>query len=193
MNLTLEKISATSEILPDEPLLRKAIFVAFDGCCFYSGRPLEIDDFHIDHVVPVASGGENAICNYVASCHQINLSKSDRHNGKFSEVVRGIVSLIYAPKVMRILKDLLVDIDGMVRPNEFLRDNGISAFSNIGIRFRSKIQTVKPLCVKRKGEGKARGIVYFFVKDLEKILNSVKGHGEHIARRSVNQPSSANV
>lgn len=43
--------------------------------CFYCGSSM--DEFHVDHVVPVALGGEDDMRNYVPSCAPCNLSKND--------------------------------------------------------------------------------------------------------------------
>lgn len=48
----------------------------FDHKCAYSGRDLP-HDYHLDHVVPLAKGGENTIHNIVPCCPEINLNKRD--------------------------------------------------------------------------------------------------------------------
>lgn len=41
--------------------LRKAIYEAFEGRCFYTGQPVSFEKMCIDHVVPKSKGGENNI------------------------------------------------------------------------------------------------------------------------------------
>lgn len=46
--------------------------------CQYCGKQAPDVVLHVDHVVPVAKGGENDIFNLVTSCSDCNLGKSDR-------------------------------------------------------------------------------------------------------------------
>ena len=48
----------------------------FDHKCAYSGVDLP-ENYHLDHVVPLISGGSNTIHNIVPCCPKINLSKKD--------------------------------------------------------------------------------------------------------------------
>lgn len=48
-----------------------------DDRCGYCGISLK-GDYHIDHIVPVNSGGQNDIDNLLLACAACNLSKSDR-------------------------------------------------------------------------------------------------------------------
>lgn len=48
--------------------VRKLIFAASDGKCFYCGSEAEV----IDHIVPVVYGGSGYISNLVASCDKCN-------------------------------------------------------------------------------------------------------------------------
>jgi uncharacterized protein with PIN domain len=49
--------------------------------CAYCGASGEVTTLHIDHVVPVASGGGNEEHNLVAACTDCNLGKGDRPVG----------------------------------------------------------------------------------------------------------------
>lgn len=55
---------------------RKKIFDMTDGRCFYCGKPLDFENFHLDHFIPKASGGKIAN-NLVPSCPDCNIAKSD--------------------------------------------------------------------------------------------------------------------
>lgn len=83
--------------------LRKAIFKAFDGHCFYSGKKLSEDAFEIDHVVPKSKGGEDSIYNYVLVSKDINHKKSDKQDEETVAKILYIVKIAYAPKVLKIL------------------------------------------------------------------------------------------
>ena len=56
-------------------ILRKAIYEAFKGECFYSGRPLTMENMVIDHVFPVSKGGPDNIYNYVLCDSRLNQGK----------------------------------------------------------------------------------------------------------------------
>lgn len=85
------------------PDLRVAIFEAFEGKCFWSGRDVPQDAFHVDHVIPVAKGGKDEIENFVLSDPDINKLKSDSINADLIERVLYIVRTVYAPRVVSVL------------------------------------------------------------------------------------------
>lgn len=60
---------------PDE---RRAIYDREGGLCFHCGEALQIDGFHVDHLIPIAAGGGDEMDNLAASCPPCNLTKSDR-------------------------------------------------------------------------------------------------------------------
>lgn len=41
------------------------------------------DDFHVDHFLPIAKGGNHELCNLVISCPRCNLKKSDKMPSSF--------------------------------------------------------------------------------------------------------------
>jgi len=82
-----ESIMASKSIThrpTNDPTLRKAIYKAFEGKCFYTGRKVSFANMHIDHVVPKSKGSEDSIFNYVLSCSDINLAKGHRFDAKIS-------------------------------------------------------------------------------------------------------------
>jgi hypothetical protein len=42
------------------PMVRKAVYAAVGGKCFYTGQPLPQDGFQIDHVIPQMKGGADS-------------------------------------------------------------------------------------------------------------------------------------
>ncbi|MCT3465886.1 HNH endonuclease [Lactobacillus delbrueckii subsp. bulgaricus] len=56
---------------------RKRIYVRDKGICAYCGKRLEFkpNGFHIDHIRPLAKGGNNEDSNLTVSCRECNLSK----------------------------------------------------------------------------------------------------------------------
>lgn len=58
---------------------RFEIFKRDGFTCQYCGRTPPQVILHVDHVFPVASGGDNSDMNLVTSCEDCNQGKSDRH------------------------------------------------------------------------------------------------------------------
>ena len=53
--------------------------------CHYCGKKTTKRERHLDHIVPVESGGTNDPSNLVVSCKQCNTRKSTREYGSFIE------------------------------------------------------------------------------------------------------------
>jgi len=86
--------------------LRKAIFSVFGGRCFYSGRDLNKDNFHIDHIVPKNKGGEDSVFNYVPCDSQINISKSNKYKSEDVVGVLYLIKTVYAQRVINRIKQI---------------------------------------------------------------------------------------
>lgn len=56
--------------------IRDEVRQKFGGCCAYCGMTLR-KSFHVDHVIPVASGGVDDIANFFPACGKCNAFKSD--------------------------------------------------------------------------------------------------------------------
>lgn len=163
------------ETIPtSDKLLRQAVFIGFGGKCFYTGREVSSTEMHIDHIRPKSKGGKDCIANYVLSCQEINLRKSDRHSDKFEEVCVGVVELLFAGKVASILDDLRLNGD-FVRPNDWLRGIGVKEGSREWNRLRHAIKSRGLQGVYRIAEGKSRGIVLYSRDDLDAVAGSCLG------------------
>ena len=57
--------------------VREKIFLRERGRCFYCLRRLRPGAWALDHVVPLAAGGDNSPQNAVASCHECNCAKGE--------------------------------------------------------------------------------------------------------------------
>ena len=57
--------------------IRYQIFERDKGICQICGKPLTIDKFTIDHIVPLQRGGLNKLSNYRCVCERCNKWKSD--------------------------------------------------------------------------------------------------------------------
>ncbi|MFY8001451.1 MAG: HNH endonuclease, partial [Candidatus Kapaibacteriota bacterium] len=58
--------------------IRNYIYVRDKGSCEYCSAKVQPDFFHVDHIVPFAKGGTDAIENLVLSCVKCNQSKKAR-------------------------------------------------------------------------------------------------------------------
>ena len=87
--------------------LRKAIFEAFKGKCFYSGRPLTLENMRIDHVIPLSKGGPNNIYNYVLCEEEINTQKTNNFDPIKVQPILYLVSSVYVQKVLKVYRRLL--------------------------------------------------------------------------------------
>jgi 5-methylcytosine-specific restriction endonuclease McrA len=56
---------------------RLAVYQKDNGICQICGRPVSVEDFTVDHIVPLNRGGINDISNYRCVCKRCNLWKSD--------------------------------------------------------------------------------------------------------------------
>lgn len=54
---------------------RKRIYERDGGKCRYCGKPLELREMHVDHIIPKSKGGGNAESNLACSCAECNRSK----------------------------------------------------------------------------------------------------------------------
>lgn len=50
------------------------------GICHICGRPVEVSDFHLDHIIPVSRGGEHILSNVAVAHPFCNQSKGARIN-----------------------------------------------------------------------------------------------------------------
>lgn len=70
--------------------IRDEVRQKFGGCCAYCGMTLR-KSFHVDHVIPVASGGIDDIANYFPACGKCNAFKSDWSLERFRQEIENQV------------------------------------------------------------------------------------------------------
>ncbi len=102
-NIPIKSIDYNN-ISTGDPILRKAMYKAFYGKCFYTGQKIKFEDMHIDHVHPKSKGGKNSIYNYVMSSRRINLAKNANYNGKTINNILYLIQCTYAPKVKHYIR-----------------------------------------------------------------------------------------
>lgn len=162
-------------------LLRKSIYEAFDGRCFYTGRYLEFEEMHIDHIVPKSKGGKDCISNYVLCCSYINKLKSDKTDYNFQNVVLGIVDLVFVDKVLKnyssfnINKEILNDyqlIKHAVSEHPVLRKNSAYRWSfSRYMAQNKKYKALKLKPIRSNGKRAKRNDLYYLKKDIEEAIN----------------------
>jgi hypothetical protein len=153
-------------------LLRQAVFMAFGGRCFYTGRAVPFAEMHIDHIRPRSKGGQDCIANYVLCCQEINLKKLDRHADSFEEVVTETVKLLFADRIATVLDDLRMNqIEGFSRPNDFLRKNKVPPNSGMGLCIKSALRSRKIPSIKRGRDDKSTRVILYRDADLQRLLD----------------------
>jgi len=68
----------TSEQIKDQYKRQK-------GKCYYCSHKVKLGEYHIEHIIPLARGGTNAIDNIVLACPRCNLSKGNKYPWEWSE------------------------------------------------------------------------------------------------------------
>jgi hypothetical protein len=95
-----------ADAVTTNPNLRRAIYDAFNGIDIYTGLPVDIEDMHIDHIIPSSKGGPDNIFNYVLTSSGPNLKKSDKFDPQAIIPMLFFVRTSYAPKVLQKFKNL---------------------------------------------------------------------------------------
>ena len=96
------------------PHVRKAIYRAYKGQCFFTGRPVSEEDMAIDHLIPKSKGGEDSLENFVLTFHDLNSGKSNKLDNEL-ERMRWAVKEIYAPRAQKIFEKISNNIQYQVK------------------------------------------------------------------------------
>lgn len=83
--------------------LRNAIYTAYDGKDFYSGRSIAIEEMVIDHIIPKSKGGPDNFFNYVPTVAALNIRKSAYFDQASAVAILSLVRLVFANKVKVLL------------------------------------------------------------------------------------------
>ena len=83
--------------------VRKAVYRAYKGQCFYTGRPVQEEEMVIDHLIPVSKGGRDSFDNYVLTFGDLNSGKSNKLNDELERMM-WTVKNIYAPRSSKLYK-----------------------------------------------------------------------------------------
>ena len=66
---------------------RLEIYNKFDGRCAYCGYKIRYDEMVVDHIIPIAKGGDSKIDNLFPSCRECNTCKFDLSLEEFREKI----------------------------------------------------------------------------------------------------------
>lgn len=69
---------------------RKELYKRADGCCQLCGRRITINDFTVDHIVPLGRGGNNDMSNVQAVCKVCNQFKANIYPEQFVDRITEI-------------------------------------------------------------------------------------------------------
>lgn len=87
---------------------REVVYENSGGKCGLCGRDVSLDDFTIDHVVPIARGGTNEIDNLQACCSRCNKLKSDMKNEELMQSMTRIFANTIQQSPNNELSDFLI-------------------------------------------------------------------------------------
>lgn len=63
--------------------IRQQVYEKGGGVCAICGRPVNYEQFTIDHIVPIARGGTNEISNFQIACNVCNKLKADSLDSEY--------------------------------------------------------------------------------------------------------------
>lgn len=87
---------------------REVVYENGKGVCAICGRPVGINEFTIDHIVPLSRGGKNEISNYQIACNDCNQLKSSRMDNEFLNGITTILSHQLSRNSRQDLEDILI-------------------------------------------------------------------------------------
>jgi DNA-binding XRE family transcriptional regulator len=94
-------ITENTTIRTTDLYLRKAIYKAHKGKCFYTGEHLDFNLIEIDHIIPKYEGGTNTILNYVLTSRKINGRKSKKYEKEICDKLQLLNKLLFVPSVIK--------------------------------------------------------------------------------------------
>lgn len=96
MSLTIQ-----DKVRPTDSELRKALYDAHRGRCFYTSQPMAFEEMQVDHLRPKTRGGKDCIENLVPTHARINIFKRHHVDPSSLERILYINRIAFAPRVLR--------------------------------------------------------------------------------------------
>lgn len=100
-----------------DPLVRKAIYTAYKGQCFFTGRIISEQEMVIDHLIPRSKGGEDVFENFVLTYKDLNLGKSCKLDDELKRM-QWTVKNVFAPRAQKIFEKMNKNIQLRVGDEE---------------------------------------------------------------------------
>ena len=89
--------------------LKRSLWEAHDGLCFYTGIPITMFDMHIDYIQPLSKGGNDELNNLVPCCSRAKKQKANIFNENTTKQIIMFNSLVYTPKVEKLFNKYKTD------------------------------------------------------------------------------------
>lgn len=143
------------------------MFMVYSGKCFYSGRNLELEEIHIDHILPKKEGGKDNIENYVLCCQELNLLKNDSYSIGFVKVVSEFNKLVYCNKVVSTYNELNFNTEILkeyIEINQYCQQNKIINKPSFVTRAKNKLTFIR-----KPKLGQSKNKLYFKKNELDTI------------------------
>ena len=158
-------------------ILRKAIYLAFDKKCFYTGKYLSFKDINIDHIKPKIAGGRDCISNYVISSKYINLKKNNKTSNDFVKRIVAINKLIFVPKVIKYYNSIYYEdkilIDNITISNFMIKMGYYNHPNYVNFRryVKDRLSCIKKNIRKINGDISSKKRNYYQKKELKKMFD----------------------
>lgn len=130
--------TAETIISISDQYLRIAMYTAYNGKCFYTGRDIDAESMHIDHIIPKSKGGKDCVLNYVPTFPELNLIKSDMYDGRFVDVVTEVVRCVFAERVVKCFNNIKANPRNYVSAKQFFDEH--DCLSSLGVSDRQLVQ-----------------------------------------------------
>lgn len=110
-----------------EPARRERLHAETNGCCIYCGKPVSLQEMEVEHIIPKAQGGADALTNVICSCPQCNAAKKDMTLMEYAEslsprkrktLFNRIDALSQQGKLPNAKRDLLLGLMQEARPKD---------------------------------------------------------------------------
>jgi len=170
-------ITKDTEIQKTDGALRKAIYIVFDGKCFYTGRQVTFEEMHIDHIYPKIKGGKDCIANYVLCCPYMNFKKNDIIHDKLMQVSYQCVQAFFVEKVVALYNNITSNVayfNTHIEINTFLdkQKNGNQQIKEYFRNFlRTKLVSIKLKPYLQNGKTGVKNRLYYDKKEIQEEWN----------------------
>lgn len=108
--------------------LKRSLWEAHSGLCFYTGIPITMFDMEVDYIYPLSKGGGDELENLVPCSTRANLQKSNIYNENITKQIMMFNALVYTPKVQKLFS--IYKMQTTVLPDKY----SIEGYKNIFLK-----------------------------------------------------------